>query len=689
MAEIEEPPILSLKERIAKLNQTADKPPVPHPQAAPRPAPVSSKTFNNPPSNAHGSVLDRSSIGNEPAAPEPRVSAAVPGVVQNGTGKQAKAPPPLPSRKTPPTLPRRPSTDPSLQRRDSLESTASAGTSASAFSSTTGRTTGRTPESPNPPPPSLPPRRSKSPMPPPALPSRPQSRASSQKGNEVIPPRLPHRQSSNASLSTTASTASRSPVPPPRLLPRTPPRTPSRDNSQGPVQNGSDEARPALPARKLPPPPPPTDTVDKIRQSGFSGSNRNDINRSSSNDYDAGAPPPVPVSSRPDLSKIQATKPRMDGSHPSSAPPTTDCLKCRDFSGPDTHAARYPRQSLPSQNIPWLANELTAPFPSHTDKARAIFTWLHHNVEYDVYSFFNNCVKPSTPAQTLATGMAVCEGYAGLFAALATHAGLEAMVVSGHGKGIGYADPVPGTALPPFNGNHAWNVVRIDNGRWKLIDPCWGAGSVQGHGQPYNKHFSPGHFTESNDEFGLRHYPSNRDQFFRDDGRPSISWEEYMLGNPNSPLGVEQPNIFIDAHKYNLGVRSFRPASKQIAINQQPQGPIRFQFSLICPHWTLEHHSKSPAPVFLLIIHGIDGRQDEYLPFEHWRGGTPGGGGDIWYLDVPDIRMLGAPGQTMPLAVLTSFGDRQDARGVTVEEYKAQKGRVGMGFGFVAQWALV
>lgn len=407
---------------------------------------------------------------------------------------------------------------------------------------------------------------------------------------------------------------------------------------------------------------------------------------------DAG-PPPVPTASRPDLSKIQASKPRIHASHPSYAPaPSTGCLKCRDFSGPDTHAARYPRELLPSHNLPWLANELAAPFPSPTDKARAIFTWLHHNIEYDVHAFYNNCVEPSTPANTIATGLAVCEGYAGLFAALATHAGLEAIVVSGHGKGVGYSDPAAGSSLPPFSGNHAWNVVRIDNGQWKLIDSCWGAGSVQGPGIPYQKHLSPEHFIESNDEFGMRHYPANRDQFYRDDGRPGISWEEYMLGNPHSPIPTEQPIIFTDAHKHSIGPRSFRPATKHISINQG--GPIRVQFSLICEHWTLERHSKAKPGLFLLMIHGIDGRNDDRLPFHHFRGynsngGGGGGGGDIWYVDVPDSRMLGAPGQVLQIAVLTSFGGRGDARGLTVQEYQEQVGRVGMAWAYVAQWDLV
>lgn len=111
------------------------------------------------------------------------------------------------------------------------------------------------------------------------------------------------------------------------------------------------------------------------------------------------------------------------------------CMECRDFSGPDNHAARFPRQSIPSTDVNWLGHQLCNQFSSPTDKARAIFTWLHHNIEYDVVAFFNNNVQPSTPKSTFATGLAVCEGYAALFTALATAAGLESVVVGGHGKG--------------------------------------------------------------------------------------------------------------------------------------------------------------------------------------------------------------------------------------------------------------
>ncbi|WEW61136.1 hypothetical protein PRK78_006626 [Emydomyces testavorans] len=461
------------------------------------------------------------------------------------------------------------------------------------------------------------------------------------------------------------------------------------------VEDPKKPETPSIPPRKLPPPPPPPATLDKIRKSSFatlsnhnSGSSSNPQIPLRPESHSSPAPPPVPISSRPDLSKLQATKPRISSSVPHPTSQSLLCLNCRDFSGPDAHATRFPRQSLPTQDLSWLAMQLTAPFHSATDKARVIFTWLHHNIEYDVVSFFNNNVKWSTPEGTLRTGLAVCEGYAGLFEKLATYAGLEAKTISGHGKGYGYQKFAPGSPLPPFSSGHAWNVVRIDDGKWKLIDCCWGAGCVDGPNRPYIKRFAPECFTMSNDEFGLRHYPGDKTQFYRDDGRASISWEEYLL--TNGPKGVDETvtvfsNVFED---HGIGEKTFQPISKSVSIGAP--GPIHFQFALICEHWTLPKHSHKSAPyVFMIGIHGVDGRNDDFVPFEYVRGSGPGGGGDHWVLDIPDPRTLGAPGQALTLFALTSFGDQQDGRGLTVREFLEMKGRTAMGWTAVAQWQLV
>jgi hypothetical protein len=397
------------------------------------------------------------------------------------------------------------------------------------------------------------------------------------------------------------------------------------------------------------------------------------------------APPPIPESSRPDLTALQATKPKLNGNAQASPVDTNICLICRDFSGPDNHAARFPRQTV--RDLRSLAYDLTASFSSQTDKARAIFSWLHHNISYDVDSFFNNNVQGSTPDSTLRSGLAVCEGYAGLYAALATYAGLECIVLSGASKGFGYTPLAPGAPVPPFTSTHAWNVVRIDGGEWKLVDPCWGAGHVQGKGLPYVKKFAPQWFNMTNEEFGIKHFPTNSEHQFLPGGR-QVAYEDYARINPTYwPSTVEGPTVFSNAPKdYYIAERSVLPRNRKISVNHG--GLVRFQFGLLCPHFTLDGHgSKGPPPVFLLLVEGIDGRNKDYIPLQYYKA-PAGQGGDTWYVDI-DSRELGAPGQKVSIFAVTKFGDRTDTRGLTVREFANGKGRVGMAFAGVAAWELV
>lgn len=382
-----------------------------------------------------------------------------------------------------------------------------------------------------------------------------------------------------------------------------------------------------------------------------------------------GASPPVPRSSRPDVSAIMASKPKP-GATPSLK--TNSCLRCRDFSGPDGHAARFPRQSLASQDIGWLAHQLCDPFPSLTDKARALFTWQHHNIAYNVEDFFSGNLKPSTPASTIATGKAVCEGYAALFSAMAVKIGLEAVTISGNGKGFGHTELKPGDPIPPLKAGHAWNAVKIDNGEWKLIDACWGAGTVSGAGQPFKKGFAPERFTQSNEDFGLSHFPMDDKYLFRSDGR-IISWEEYILlpKNGNGPFVF---NGFVSEE--GVDGTSFAPRSPKIQLSQQ--GPAtRFTFQKVCSHWDPMRCGRGPWYLYVLHAEGLDGTQNNHIPFNQ----TPDG---VWYLDVP-TKDLGRPGQKVNIYTVTKY-DGADGRGLTKDAYLRKKGRVGMAFGGVCTW---
>jgi len=51
-------------------------------------------------------------------------------------------------------------------------------------------------------------------------------------------------------------------------------------------------------------------------------------------------------------------------------------------------------------------------------------------------------------------------------------------------------------------------------------------------------------------------------------------------------------------------------------------------------------------------------------------------------------RELGAPGQKVKVAAVMSF-DGKDGRGVTAKMFNEKNGRVGMGWGYVAEWEIV
>lgn len=388
-----------------------------------------------------------------------------------------------------------------------------------------------------------------------------------------------------------------------------------------------------------------------------------------------GAPPPVPLNTRPNISELMKTKPSA-----STASGSAGCLHCRDFSGPDNHAARFPRQNVSS--VSQLARDLTSPFPSETDKARAIFKWMHHNVAYDCKSFFGGNVRHVTPEEVVRSGVAVCGGYAGLYADLALKAGLECVMVTGHGKGFGHKPLQQGEPIPPESQGHAWNAVKIDfggpggNGQryWKLIDPCWGAGHL--NGGVYKAEYNVRQFNDSNIEFGRKHFPEDRSKQFRADGRV-LSWQEYFLGE----AGGETPTIFSGPLPLEGFSQSHMlPALKHIPTDSSAHaatgGIVRFQFQRVCDHWNPEVNGQGKD--LLYVIPTSDGRKK--IPFET--------NGTYWWCDV-HVSKLGKKGTTVMLMTVDSMAGR-DSRGMTRDQYLAyqEKGHGSGGRG-LAQWELV
>ena len=218
--------------------------------------------------------------------------------------------------------------------------------------------------------------------------------------------------------------------------------------------------------------------------------------------------------------------------------------------------------------------------------------------------------------------------------------------------------------------------MKIDNGEWKLIDPCWGAGHVTGSGLPYQRKFNPTEFTKSNEDFGRTHFPRDTGQFFRADGR-ILTWEEYLVGEQ---IG-EQVNVFADPDE-GFSNASYLPRQKYISSSPSAHmGPtVRFQFERVCPHWDSKKNGKGKPFQYVLILgRPKNGPAKEYVPFDT--------NGKFWWADVP-IEMLGKPGESIMCASVETVNG-QTARGLSKEEYLMAKGAKAMSFGGFATWEVV
>ena len=98
-------------------------------------------------------------------------------------------------------------------------------------------------------------------------------------------------------------------------------------------------------------------------------------------------------------------------------------------------------------------------------KVQAIYNWITANVKYD-YSHLNDptYLTQYTAYAAAVQKKAVCQGYANLFYRLANDAGIDCRIITGKAYNRdGAAD-------------HAWNIVRMADGKYYCLDATWDAG---------------------------------------------------------------------------------------------------------------------------------------------------------------------------------------------------------------------
>jgi hypothetical protein len=132
-----------------------------------------------------------------------------------------------------------------------------------------------------------------------------------------------------------------------------------------------------------------------------------------------------------------------------------------------------------TNQVATLGAHFRAALPGERDRARAIYRWMVENIAYDAALFFRGggvlATNSQLPERVLRRRLGVCEGFSGLYTALAQAAGLEARSVVGDAKAYS-TDPRRSFRIQ----QHAWNAVRVEGGEWLLLDASWGAGDIEG-----------------------------------------------------------------------------------------------------------------------------------------------------------------------------------------------------------------
>ena len=183
----------------------------------------------------------------------------------------------------------------------------------------------------------------------------------------------------------------------------------------------------------------------------------------------------------------------------------------------DAKVRMYPKSFSDARKI---ADRINEDFTTDSDKARAIFTWIALNIQYDMKALYAQknggvAFSYSTPEDkivkerefrlklvksTLRSGKAICEGYCSLYTYLCSLTGLKSVIIPGTSK-TSHAE----IGRLPTRGDHTWNAVMI-GGQWKLVDVTWAAGVVRGNEKKFTPYFNDAYFATDPDKFFLNHF---------------------------------------------------------------------------------------------------------------------------------------------------------------------------------------
>ena len=192
----------------------------------------------------------------------------------------------------------------------------------------------------------------------------------------------------------------------------------------------------------------------------------------------------------------------------------------QDFAAVDKKVNAYPKSY---QHFDKLSAQINNDFTRDDEKARAAFTWIALNVQYDV-NLYKSQQQPGSftfrtqeerirkerqfdidlALKTLRTKKAVCHGYTVLFNEIMRLSNIESVLIPGTSK----TNPLHIGQLPSIP-DHAWNAIKLDD-EWKFVDVTWGAGAIDGSTGRFMFKYNPAFFLTDPELFFLNHFPQDK-----------------------------------------------------------------------------------------------------------------------------------------------------------------------------------
>ncbi|WP_300699003.1 transglutaminase domain-containing protein [uncultured Bacteroides sp.] len=254
------------------------------------------------------------------------------------------------------------------------------------------------------------------------------------------------------------------------------------------------------------------------------------------------------------------------------APPaivqTAEHLPTEQLTFPDSVALSVPETA--EHSVASLVAYMKQHLKTEEQLARAIYTWVSRNIQYNVYITYTpkyeEIDEKKEIQKILSERKGVCQQYTLLFKAMLQEAGIDAHTINGYNRQNGVLLPDP----------HQWCAARM-NGNWYMFDPTWGAGFVEDYKFVPSPNYR--YYKQLSDSLLKTHMPF--DPMFQFRERP-LTYEEFDTGtfDEQKPMPVFYWRDSLELYARQDTLQQLTRALQRMQTNGKGNDLVRYTLEL-------------------------------------------------------------------------------------------------------------